>query len=54
MGGKIFKFLAKIINNILFLIYIFIIINNKVYNYNIITIINILILNNNFLFNFLK
>ena len=51
MVEKFLDFLSKIINAILFLIYLFAINYNQTFNYNI--IISILILNNIILFNFI-
>jgi len=42
---KFLKYLARIVNIILFLIYLFVIITEKTYNYNIIIIFSILIFN---------
>ena len=52
MVEKFLDFLSKIINAILFLIYLFAINYDQTFNYNII-IISILILNNIILFNFI-
>ena len=53
MVEKFLDFLSKIINAILFLIYLFAINYNQTFNYNIIIIISILIFNNIILFNFI-